>query len=299
MSKIKIIDDPSLDCGSRFLTPNLLNWKQKGQGGTIGIIGGSYNNSGAPYFTGMASLRTGADSVHVICPDKEAGNCIKSYGPSLIIHSVVNALYTEESMKMWLPKKQIIVIGPGLDLKVPYTVKDALKAIIKTCRSNNTPLILDGEAMLYLAEKPDLLKNYPGLILTPNNEEFKRLFGNEDPHNKISNSFGNKCIVLKKGQIDEIYSADSKAVCAPGGSARRSDGQGDFLAGVLATFYCWALQKTYDQQQVFCACYAASKLTRECNARAFKKLGRAMLTKEMLEEISDVFKETYEAEETV
>lgn len=298
MSKVSMVNDPSLDCGSRFLAPKLLNWKKKGQGGIIGIIGGSHDNPRSPYFTGMASLRTGADSVHVMCPIYDVANCIKNYGPNLIVKSALEIRHVKDTMKMWLSKKQILVIGPGLDLNIPYMIKDILKEIIKISRSNNTPLILDGEAMMYFAEKPDLLKDYPGLILTPNANEFQTLFGNSNPHKKISYFFGNKCVVLKKDKVDEIYSADGKAACIPGGSGRRCDGQGDFLAGVLATFYCWALQGNYEPQRVFCACYAASQLTKECNARAFKKLGRGLLTTDMLKEITDVFKEIYETGDT-
>lgn len=303
---IKTLDEPTLDCGASFLAPKLSDGIQKGQGGIIGIIGGSHDNTGAPYFAGMAALKTGADSVHIICPVRESSAIVQTHSPNLNVHSVLDAKYTLDRMKMWLPKVHVVVIGPGLDLENPYLLKEALKDIVKICRETKKPLILDGDSLLYLAGKPGLLKNYPALILTPNATEYTQLFGyNRDPHQKILDTFGPRCVVLRKGAVDEIYSADTKGFGPAGGTCRRCDGQGHFLTGALATFYFWALSPNkaqtlpYDTNRVFLACYGASKLTKECGSRAFDEAGRSMLTTDMLDKIGKVFKEQFETTNTV
>lgn len=45
----------------RAIIPPLLPEFHKGQGGRVGVIGGSRNYTGAPFFASMASMRLGAD----------------------------------------------------------------------------------------------------------------------------------------------------------------------------------------------------------------------------------------------
>ncbi len=48
---------------SWFLVPVLKDDMHKGQVGRIGIIGGSLEYTGAPYFAGISALKVGADLV--------------------------------------------------------------------------------------------------------------------------------------------------------------------------------------------------------------------------------------------
>ncbi|KAL3183658.1 hypothetical protein MRX96_033756 [Rhipicephalus microplus] len=66
------------------IIPPLCSERHKGQAGRIGILGGSVDFTGAPYFAGMAALRTGADLAYVLCPSS-AAPAIKSYGPELMV----------------------------------------------------------------------------------------------------------------------------------------------------------------------------------------------------------------------
>lgn len=45
--------------------------------GRIGVLGGSGDYSGAPFFSAFGAMRFGADLAHVIC-EPEAGNVIKT-----------------------------------------------------------------------------------------------------------------------------------------------------------------------------------------------------------------------------
>lgn len=50
----------------------------------MGILGGSEHYTGAPYYAGLAALRTGAELVYVFTA-LEAANPIKCYSPELMV----------------------------------------------------------------------------------------------------------------------------------------------------------------------------------------------------------------------
>ena len=54
--------------------------KTKGQHGRIAVIGGSFEFTGAPYYTALSALKIGADMAHIFC-SKSAANPIKTYSP--------------------------------------------------------------------------------------------------------------------------------------------------------------------------------------------------------------------------
>ena len=69
----------------KSILPQLKISQHKGQNGKVGIIGGSVEYTGAPYYAGTSSLRAGADLSHIFCIE-EAAIPIKSYSPELIVH---------------------------------------------------------------------------------------------------------------------------------------------------------------------------------------------------------------------
>jgi len=72
------------------------------------------------------------------------------------------------------------------------------------------------------------------------------------------------------------------------GSGRRCGGQGDLLSGSLAVFWWWAISAGTSECALspsIVACYAASRLIRECNSSAFKIKQRGMLASDILEQI--------------
>ena len=65
---------------------------KKGENGNIGIIGGSYEYTGAPFYAGLSSLKLGGDLAHIFC-SKSAASPIKTYSPELIVHPVFESSY--------------------------------------------------------------------------------------------------------------------------------------------------------------------------------------------------------------
>lgn len=271
----------------REIVPDLNEVHHKGQHGRIGIIGGSEEYTGAPYFAGISSLRVGADLVHIFC-SKGAAQPIKSYSPDLIVHPLLNNLDAVEEVAKWLSRLHVIVIGPGLG-SCP-TVLNNVKEILKHQEMANKFLVVDADG-LKLSE--EILRN-PGLtgILTPNAIEFQRL------NKTILNE---RFTLLAKGPVERILSYRSQGIFESGGaefpgSGRRCGGQGDLLSGAIATFYHWATMKEINEPAVV-ACQGASLLVRLCNARAVEKRGRGTLAADMIEEITGVFKDYFERKE--
>ncbi|XP_053690096.1 ATP-dependent (S)-NAD(P)H-hydrate dehydratase [Sabethes cyaneus] len=279
---------------ARNIVPHLETDRHKGQAGRIGIVGGSLEYTGAPYFAAISALKVGADLVHVFCP-QAAAQVIKSYSPELIVHPLLDCNNAIIQIEPWLERLHVLVIGPGLgrDRLVLQTVSE----LIKICRQLQKPLIIDADGLYLITHDISLVKDYYGVILTPNAIEFCRLFGNDrDRIMEMMEKLGRGVTVIEKGLNDRIYDSLTleKYECPQGGSGRRCGGQGDLLAGSLATFYYWALESRQEISPAVVACFAASFLTKHCNSYAFETKGRSMTCSDMIEQINRVFEDNFE-----
>ena len=63
--------------------------KVKGENGVVGVIGGSFEYTGAPYYSAISALKTGSDLSQVFC-HTEAAIPIKSYS--------LSSLFTQDSI---------------------------------------------------------------------------------------------------------------------------------------------------------------------------------------------------------
>lgn len=78
------------------ILPKLTNQLYKGDNGRIAVIGGSYEFTGAPYYSAISALKAGADMAHIFC-SKSSSISIKSYSPEIIVHPV---FVSEEEQKI-------------------------------------------------------------------------------------------------------------------------------------------------------------------------------------------------------
>lgn len=113
-------------------------------------MGGSKEYTGAPYYVGAASLRSGSDIVHVFCPE-EASVPIKSYSPELIVHPILTD--TKETIK-WLDSCTSISIGSGLgrDPKIGGKLVEIMEGI---SNKDNLPLVCDADILWYMCSADD------------------------------------------------------------------------------------------------------------------------------------------------
>ena len=294
--------------------------KKKGFDGCIGIIGGSREYTGAPYFAGISAFRTGADLVHVFC-HPEASAVIKSYSPELIVHPSLIALNEEsietsaQSIAKFFSRINVMVIGPGLGRyskeKLEFTsfYRDEgqlciTRRIIELAKLQKIPLILDADALFLIQKEPELIKGYKNCILTPNANEFKRLLDSrmidvsaDNAPQAYVESLGGVTIIVK-GSSDLIANATHTLECKTIGSARRIGGQGDILAGCLGTLLCWSLAGAKNMEipldPYLLASFGACDLVKTAASKTFAIHGRSMLTSHMISNIGEAFDEIFQ-----
>lgn len=178
-----------------------------------------------------------------------------------------------------------------------------MSEIILVCKNTHKPLVIDADGLFLITQNAALIKDYKNVVLTPNAMELFRLIGeSEDKMAALSQKLGTECVILEKAMNDQIYDLKQLklSTCPPGGSNRRCGGQGDLLAGALATFLHWShnLYKpdtsaaTMNPQVL--ACYAASFLVKYSNRLAFEKHGRSMTAQDMISTIPIAFNMFFE-----
>ncbi|XP_017127602.1 ATP-dependent (S)-NAD(P)H-hydrate dehydratase isoform X1 [Drosophila elegans] len=284
---------PKLLALFKTIVPKLTNNKHKGQYGRIGVIGGSLEYTGAPYFAAITSIRVGADLGHVFC-HSNASAIIKSYSPDLIVHPVLDSIDAVEKITPWLERLHVVVIGPGLG-REPSILKTASN-ILKLCLNVKKPVVIDADGLFLLNDNLELICGQRNVILTPNVMEFRRLFGedNDAARQKMS-LLGDGVVVLEKGANDKVHIPQKNEVhiMPIGGSGRRCGGQGDLLSGSLATFYYWSLQSNEPNPALIAAC-ASSYFVKRLNSAVFQKFGRSLLASDMVNEIASTFQADFE-----
>lgn len=145
-----------------------------------------------------------------------------------------------------------------------------------------------------------LVEGYSRVVLTPNLNEFKRLqncMGIIDLDCQAI-SAALSIAIIQKGKEDIIA---YKGVChetqTSNRNPRRCGGQGDLLAGILATFLAWANgveKQRWDPHRsingplMYQCCISACNVLRKCSWQAFLKANRGLSTSD----IADLIPET-------
>ena len=291
----------------KAIVPPLSTALKKGECGRIAIFGGCTMNSGAPYFAAISALKAGADLVHVFC-EADAGAVIQSYSPEMIVHPVLDTEYGLEEMDAWLPRLDCVVMGPGLGRN--QSMLGRISLILEKVKKLNIPIVIDSDGLWHLMTNPAILKGYTRAVITPNAVEFsllaavilkKEVSPSACPDHglvgELARALGNLTVV-HKGAHDVISDGKYTEDCHSGGSPRRCGGQGDILAGVLATFLTWAYAThgRDDPGPAVLASWGACTLSRGCAAQAFSQEGRAATAQDILSQIHPEFTRLYERE---
>jgi len=299
--------------------------------GKVGVLGGCREYTGAPYFTAIAALKVGADLSHVFTT-RDAAATIKAYSPELIVHPYFTEstdykpgeLTDEERVNVielaasevagWFTRLDCLVVGPGLG-RDPLLL-DIARACIVAARGASLPLVLDGDGLFLVAREPELVQGYPSCVLTPNLNEFRRLASTmgvslHGPHNdrlkklaEITAQLGGP-VVVSKGPVDAIHDGKVAVLCSTSAGLRRCGGQGDILAGAMATFMSWTtsfMQRARatgdslpDMNPMILACFGGCLVTRTASALAFVSKRRAMLAGDMVEQLGAAVSDLFDA----
>ncbi|KAG8935687.1 hypothetical protein FRC02_006963 [Tulasnella sp. 418] len=237
------------------IIPPLTGKLHKGQAGRVGVVGGSADYTGAPFFSAISVLRVGADLSHVIC-GPSAASVIKSYSPDLIVHPIISDETSSSSFKSELEgilqRLHVLVIGPGLGRE--ESTQSLGRVAIELAKEQDKYIVLDADGLYLIQNEPHLVKNYRKAVLTPNVVEFGRLCDSmkvpkDSPPDQLapllSKAFGNVTI-LQKGANDIISNGDRTETIDIQGGLKRVGGQGDILSGVVGTFLAWG--KTFEEK---------------------------------------------------
>lgn len=304
----------------RAIIPPLLPEFHKGQGGRVGVIGGSRNYTGAPFFASMTSMRLGADMSFTVC-DPVAAATIKSYSPDMIVNPMLAENRSQEDVHADLgtlcARLHSLVIGPGLG-REPHMQAFA-KTAIDVARAKGIYLVLDADALWLVQNHPAAIMGYNRAVLTPNVVEFGRLCDavginhtHPDSVVRLAETLSGPTIVAK-GRIDTIVSPAGTLQCDDQGGLKRCGGQGDILSGSLGTMLAWAQryeERCATESEVIgldgqvhppvpterlplLAAYGAAMVTRAVSRRGFAQYGRSMLADDLLREVGPAYEEIF------
>ncbi|GAB9468509.1 hypothetical protein Gpo141_00005825 [Globisporangium polare] len=301
----------------KLIPPLTTDWR-KGQHGRVGVVGGSFEYTGAPFYAGISSLKTGADLCHLFCTE-EAAIPIKSYSPELIVHPL---LRSDSSLKTLaqterksaiahaadricdvFPRLDVLVIGPGLGRDA--AVQEVTRELIQRARAAQLPLILDGDALFLTSLHPEIVRDNKHAILTPNAMEYARLCvavgllkeadpakAAEIPPAELSKALGP--VVLQKGRVDAFSDGETTLENDEFGCPRRCGGQGDVLTGAIATFVAWSknahiAKEEFGGNPLLLAALGGSLVTRASALEAFEHYQRSMTAPDVLQSICKGF----------
>ncbi|MGZ7134578.1 MAG: NAD(P)H-hydrate dehydratase [Methanobacterium sp.] len=257
----------------------------KGNNGTVLVIGGSQDYSGAPTLAGLSAFKSGVDLVYVACPESVAPT-IRSYSPDLIVNTLYHDFIIEEDVNKILElskKADSLVIGCGIGRE--EETESALNEFVGEIQK---PMVIDADALKLL--DLDIIREKNEVIVTPHSAEFKALFGIEMPQNledkieTISKAADeNNCVVLLKGVLDIISNDKKTRLNKTGNPGMTVGGTGDCLAGLTGGL----LAKGHDAFEAACL---GAYINGRAGDMASQKYEYHFMASDMIKYIDDAFR---------
>lgn len=225
--------------------PKRIKHGHKGSFGHVLVIGGSKHFVGAPLFSALASLNTGAGLVTLAIPEdiypQVSAQCPSALFQSLPAEEGFFSLASIDLLKQTLSTYDTIVVGPGLGRW--SAGEEWLHQLLSS--TLNVPVLLDADALYHLAERKELILNQTcPVLLTPHPGEMARLLGmtvQEVEHDRIG--IAQKCAadyqayVILKGHRSVLATPTGEVwLNNTGHDALAKGGSGDVLAGMIAAF---------------------------------------------------------------
>ena len=276
----------------RFLTKKGLRFPRrkpgshKGDNGRLLVVAGSRDYAGAACLSSMAAFRTGVDQVLVAAPSK-VGWVINTYSPDIMTRKFDGDFFTAQhaaKLTGMAEKFDAMLIGNGLGLS-SSTVK-FVKKVVKA----GIPKVIDADAI-----KSVRLQEVSNSVLTPHSRELEILLHNSGykPVSRQSEvqkkadylrSVAGSNVILLKGKVDIIASAEKAAFNRTGNPGMTHGGTGDVLAGITAALVA---QKT----GLFDAACTAAFLSGYVGDILQEKKGYGFTASDMLEAIPVAIRE--------
>ncbi len=192
------------------------------------MVGGAPGFSGAVKLAAEAALRVGAGLVSIATHPEHAA-MLTVARPEIMCHAVT----ASEELHPLIEKANVIALGPGLQLT------EWSKILFDTAAASHKPLIVDADALNWLAEHPRQNAHW---VLTPHPGEAARLLKmtvQAVQENRVAavqalqQKYGGVAVLKGAGTL--VLSADHQpAICPFGNPGMATGGMGDVLTGVIA-----------------------------------------------------------------
>ena len=186
------------------------------------IVGGSEEYSGAVYLAGIAALRSGAESVIVMAPEKVAW-ALNALSPDLITRKLRGkylSLSHKAEILRQLKTADVLVIGNGA------TTRPATAALMRALCTWPGKKVIDADALKVL--RGNRIAN---AILTPNSGEWNLLKNNYDIKRLLAQN-----VIIKKSMPTEILFKTKMFRQKNTSRGLEKAGTGDVLAGLCGGF---------------------------------------------------------------
>ncbi|MBQ3583741.1 MAG: NAD(P)H-hydrate dehydratase [Lachnospiraceae bacterium] len=203
----------------------------KGTYGTVNVIGGGANMSGAVALSASAAYRCGAGLVKIYA-GKQNLDAVK-----VLCREAVIGGYAEFDADKISEGKDIIVAGPGL------SVTDEALGLVRNVLSLKCKIILDADALNVISENRILLEQlHENVVVTPHIKEMARLIERDTAYVRehiveCARQFSRKyhCVTVIKDAATVISSPEGEIrINTTGNSGMSKGGSGDVLTGVIA-----------------------------------------------------------------
>ncbi|MEM1186443.1 MAG: NAD(P)H-hydrate dehydratase [Planctomycetota bacterium] len=220
----------------------------KGTFGTVLVIGGAATPTrrmlGAPAFTALAALRSGAGLAQVMCPrpivDHVLTLCPSATGWAIPIEPD-GSIVAHEAAALFdkaVEGASVIAIGPGLG------AADGVESLVlRAVGQDRIPVVLDADALNALARIADFAGDLRApMVMTPHPGEFRRLAealgvradpvaGREHAAEELARRLG--CVVVLKGAGTVVSDGQRTWTCTRGHPCLGTAGTGDVLTGLV------------------------------------------------------------------
>lgn len=237
----------------------------KGENGLVAVIGGSKLFHGAPLLALTTASRI-VDMIFFSSPEPSVGKVADEIKSKLF--SFIWVPWNEA--EKYIEKSDAILIGPGL---MRYRTEKSIlesgvfdsegketKKITETLLKKfpNKRWVIDAGSLQVLS--PEYIPE--NAILTPNNKEYKMLFGKMEPAEAAKK---NKCILVMKGVSTFVYSQTNMVEVVGGNAGLTKGGSGDVQAGLTVALLA--------KNDPFLAAVSASYIIKRTANELFEKVG--------------------------
>jgi NAD(P)H-hydrate epimerase len=220
----------------------------KYRAGYLAVLAGSTAYPGAAWLSTQAAYRLGAGYVRLLMTST-AANGVRDRLVEGVLQEVGSGDFLTEAapvLKMLADERLgALTIGPGLGRE-----QATVKAVRQVVMDGTVPAVVDADGLFAFAGSAELLRDRPGLVLTPHLGELAALLGASTEELGASYLVAARRAAEVTGQV-VLLKGSSTTVAAPSGDTRAvvqgppqlaTAGTGDVLSGVIGALLAKGLE---------------------------------------------------------